>query len=281
MQSIANTAPNAPAVTASVTPSVTDPAPRTALVTGASRGIGRAIARRLAQDGLVVGVHYGSDGAAAQETVELIAGDGGRAFAVGAELGSYEGVLALVEGVRAGLVAHTGDAGLDVLVNNAAVTSSGGHLHDETPEQFDRLFAVNVRAPFFLVQQLLPALRDGGAIVNIGSAVTRISLSDELAYAMTKGAMETFTRTLANVAGPRRITVNTVSPGPTQTASLTAAMAAVPQLEEMLIAGQALPWVGQPEDIAAPVAFLASEDGRWITGTVIDASGGTYLGPKR
>ncbi|MFJ5079932.1 SDR family oxidoreductase [Streptomyces sp. NPDC088553] len=93
--------------------------------------------------------------------------------------------------------------------------------------------------------------------------------------------METFTRTLANVVGERRITVNTVAPGPTQTAELTAAMAAMPQLEGMLIGGQALPWVGQPEDIADPVAFLASEDGRWITGTVIDASGGTYLGPKR
>ncbi|MEU6976057.1 MULTISPECIES: SDR family oxidoreductase [unclassified Streptomyces] len=261
----------------------TDPTafPRTALVTGASRGIGRAIARRLARDGMVVAVHYGSDAVAAQETVELISGEGGRAFAVGAELGSYEGVRALVEGVRAGFVAHAGDAGLDVLVNNAAVTASGGHLHDETPEEFDRVFAVNVRAPFFLVQQLLPVLRDGGAIVNIGSAVTRISLSDELAYAMTKGAMETFTRTLANVVGARRITVNTVAPGPTQTAGLTAAMAAMPQLEGMLIGGQALPWVGQPEDVADPVAFLASADGRWITGTVIDASGGTYLGPKR
>ncbi|MFJ3903247.1 SDR family oxidoreductase [Streptomyces sp. NPDC090025] len=254
---------------------------RTALVTGASRGIGRAIARRLARDGMVVAVHYGADAAAAQETVDLIGAEGGRAFAVGADLGSYEGVSALVEGVRAGLTAHADGPGLDVLVNNAAVTSSGGHLQDETVEAFDRLFAVNVRAPYFLVQQLLPVLRDGGAIVNIGSAVTRISLSDELAYAMTKGAMETFTRTLANVVGVRRITVNTVAPGPTETAGLTAAMAAMPELAGMLIAGQALPWVGQPEDIADPVAFLASPAGRWITGTVVDASGGTYLGPKR
>ncbi|MFI9212591.1 SDR family oxidoreductase [Streptomyces sp. NPDC053253] len=254
---------------------------RTALVTGSSRGIGRAVARRLAADGMVVAVHYGQDAAAAQETVDLIVRDGGRAFSVGADLATHDGVLALVEGVRAGLAAHTGEAALDVLVNNAAVTGSGGHLKDETPELFDRLFAVNVRAPYFLVQGLLPVLRDGGRIINIGSAVTRIALSDELAYAMTKGAMETFTRTLANVVGERRITVNTISPGPTQTAALTAAMAAMPQLEGMLIGGQALPWVGQPEDIADPVAFLASEDGRWITGTVIDASGGTYLGPKR
>ncbi|MFE7409577.1 SDR family oxidoreductase [Streptomyces laurentii] len=259
--------------------------PRTALVTGASRGIGRAIARRLARDGMVVAVHYGADAAAAQETVDLIAAAGGRAFAVGADLASYDGVLTLVDGVRAGLAAHTGrteDPGalLNVLVNNAAVATSGGHLQDETVEGFDRLFAVNVRAPFFLVQQLLPVLRDGGRIVNIGSGVTRIALADELAYAMTKGAMETFTRTLANVVGARRITVNTVAPGPTETAALTARLAAVPELEQLMIAGQALPWVGQPEDVADPVAFLASPDGRWITGTVIDASGGTYLGPK-
>ncbi|MEE1816488.1 SDR family oxidoreductase [Streptomyces sp. SP18ES09] len=253
----------------------------TALVTGSSRGIGRAVARRLAAGGALVAVHYGQDAAAARETVDLIAGDGGRAFAVGADLATHDGVLALVEGVRAGLDARTGEAALDVLVNNAAATTSGGHLADETPEAFDRVFAVNVRAPYFLVQGLLPMLRDGGRIINIGSAVTRIALADELAYAMTKGAMETFTRTLANVVGERRITVNTVAPGPTQTAGLTAAMAAMPALEGMLIASQALPWVGQPEDIADPVAFLASEEGRWITGTVIDASGGTYLGPKR
>ncbi|MEU1624201.1 SDR family oxidoreductase [Streptomyces sp. NPDC020096] len=253
---------------------------RNALVTGASRGIGRAIAQRLAGEGALVAVHYGHDGNAAQETVDSIVKDGGRAFAVGADLASVDGVDTLVAGLGSGLRAHAGGAQLDILVNNAAVTGSRGRFADETPEPFDRLFAVNVRAPYFLVQKLLPTLRDGGRIINIGSAVTRIALADELAYAMTKGAMETFTRTLANEVGPRRITVNTVSPGPTETDRTAAFLRATPEVEAMVISGQALPWIGQPQDIADPVAFLASDDGRWVTGQVLDASGGTYLGPR-
>ncbi|MFJ8310527.1 MULTISPECIES: SDR family oxidoreductase [unclassified Streptomyces] len=253
---------------------------KTALVTGSSRGIGRGIALRLAAEGALVVVHYGHDGAAAQETVDAIAADGGRAFAVGADLAGTEGVERLADAVRSGLRAHTGQESLDILVNNAALTGAHGPFAATTPDVFDRLFAVNVRAPFFLVQQLLPSLRDGGRIINIGSAVTRIALGDELAYAMTKGAMETFTRTLANEAGARRITVNTVAPGPTETDGTRAFLRSSPQMEAMMLRGQALPWIGQPADIADPVAFLASEDGRWITGHVLDATGGTYLGPK-
>ncbi|MFG2114685.1 SDR family oxidoreductase [Streptomyces sp. NPDC048718] len=113
----------------------------------------------------------------------------------------------------------------------------------------------------------------GGSTVDIGSGVTRIALADEPAYAMTKGVRETFTRTLANVVGGRRITVDTVVPGPTETAGLTARPAASPEPERMPLAGQALPWVGQLEGIADPGAFLASPDGRWITGTVIQRLG--------
>ncbi|GAA2470810.1 SDR family oxidoreductase [Streptomyces mauvecolor] len=252
---------------------------KTALVTGASRGIGRAIAQRLAAQGALVVVHYGTDGPAAQETVDSIVEAGGRAFAVGAELDTVDGVEQLADAVRSGLRAHTGEEFLDILVNNAAVT---GHLPyaETTPDLFDRLFAVNVRAPFFLAQRLLPALRDGGRIITIGSAVTRIALGDELAYTMTKGAMEAYTRTLANEAGARRITVNLVAPGPTETDRTRAFFRSSPQMEAMMLQGQALPWIGQPADIADPVAFLASEDARWITGHVLDASGGTYLGPK-
>ncbi|MFD9635036.1 SDR family oxidoreductase [Streptomyces violascens] len=252
---------------------------KTALVTGASRGIGRGIAQRLAADGALVVVHYGTDGPAAQETVDAIVEAGGRAFAVGAELDTVDGVEQLADAVRSGLRAHTGEEFLDILVNNAAVT---GHLPyaETTPDLFDRLFAVNVRAPFFLAQRLLPTLRDGGRIITIGSAVTRIALEGELAYTMTKGAMETYTRTLANQVGARRITVNLVAPGPTETDRTRAFFRSSPQMEAMMLQGQALPWIGQPSDVADPVAFLASDDARWITGHVLDASGGTYLGPK-
>ncbi|GGT99086.1 SDR family oxidoreductase [Streptomyces violascens] len=252
---------------------------KTALVTGASRGIGRGIAQRLAADGALVVVHYGTDGPAAQETVDAIVEAGGRAFAVGAELDTVDGVEQLADAVRSGLRAHTGEEFLDILVNNAAVT---GHLPyaETTPDLFDRLFAVNVRAPFFLAQHLLPTLRDGGRIITIGSAVTRIALEGELAYTMTKGAMETYTRTLANAVGARRITVNLVAPGPTETDRTRAFFRSSPEMEANMIQAQALPWIGQPADIADPVAFLASDDARWVTGHVLDASGGTYLGPK-
>ncbi|MEV5280033.1 SDR family oxidoreductase [Streptomyces sp. NPDC051994] len=253
---------------------------KAALVTGASRGIGRGIALRLGGEGALVVVHYGNDGAAAQQTVDAIVANGGRAFAVGADLGSVEGVERLADSVRSGLRTHTGEESLDVLVNNAALSGAHRPFGATGPDLFDRLFAVNVRAPFFLVQKLLPSLRDGGRIINIGSAVTRIALGDELAYAMTKGAMETFTRTLANEAGARRITVNTVAPGPTETDRTRAFLRSSPEMEAMMLQGQAMPWIGQPDDVAGPVAFLASDDGRWVTGHVLDATGGTYLGPK-
>ncbi|MFI6471858.1 SDR family oxidoreductase [Streptomyces sp. NPDC050516] len=255
-------------------------ADKTALVTGASRGIGRGIAQRLAAEGALVAVHYGTDGPAAQETVDAIVAAGGRAFAVGADLTTLDGVEQLADAVRSGLRAHTGEEFLDILVNNAAVTGQHLAYAETAPDLFDRLFAVNVRAPFFLAQRLLPTLRDGGRIINIGSAVTRIALEGELAYTMTKGAMETYTRTLANEVGARRITVNLVAPGPTETDRTRAFFRSSPEMEARMTQAQALPWIGQPADIADPVAFLASEDARWITGHVLDASGGTYLGPK-
>jgi 3-oxoacyl-[acyl-carrier protein] reductase len=251
---------------------------RTALVTGASRGIGRAIAERLAADGALVAVHYNSGEAAAKETVAAITATGGRAFAVHAELGVDGDADTLVALLAAGLREHTGEAGLDILVNNAAL-GGNGPMETDTPAAFDRLFAVNVRAPYFLIQQALPLLRDGGRIINIGSGVTRIALPMELAYAMSKGAIDTLSRTLANVVGKRGITVNTVAPGTTKT-DRTAAMYEIPGFAEQMNAAQAIERTGMPADIAAVVALLASPDGGWVTGQWLDASGGCYLGPK-
>ncbi|WP_328476354.1 SDR family oxidoreductase [Actinoplanes sp. NBC_00393] len=253
---------------------------RTALVTGGSRGIGRGISRRLAAEGALVAVHYGSNDAAAKDTVAAIEAAGGRAFAVRAELGADSGADTVIRAVAAGLQERTGRAHLDILVNNASVADSGGGIATETPDAFDRLFAVNVRAPFFLIQQALPLMGQGGRIVNIGSGVTRIALPGELAYAMTKAAMETLTRNAANELGARGITVNTVAPGPTRTET-TAVFYDRPEAQAMIAAGQALERVGTPEDIAAVVAFLAGDDSGWLTANVIDATGGTYLGPKR
>lgn len=251
---------------------MTDLTDMTALVTGASRGIGRAIARRLAADGALVAVHYATNDAAAEETVSAIEHAGGHAFPVRAELGVDGDVDTLFAGLGAGLRGRP----LDILVNNAA--TGAGSIEKVTPEEFDRVFAVNVRAPFFIIQRALPLLRDGGRVINISSADTRVALPQEIAYAMTKGALDVLGRTLANAVGARGITVNTVAPGVTDT-DRTAWLHDNPEIETATAAAAALNRLGEPDDVADAVAFLASHDARWITGHLLDASGGMFLGP--
>ncbi|MEU8663501.1 SDR family oxidoreductase [Actinoplanes philippinensis] len=253
---------------------------RTALVTGGSRGIGRGLCERLAAGGALVAVHYASNDAAAKDTVDTIEAAGGQAFPIRAELGADGDADTVIQAVATELRARTGQDRLDILVNNAAVADSAGGIDTETPEAFDRLFAVKVRAPFFLIQKALPLMGDGGRIINIGSGVTRIALPGELAYAMTKAAIATLTRNVANQAGARGITVNAVAPGPTRT-ERTAVFYDRPEAQTMIAASQALERVGTPADIAEVVAFLAGPGSGWLTANVIDATGGSYLGPKR
>jgi len=249
---------------------------KVAVVTGASRGIGRAIALRLAQDGILVVVHYGHDAQAAGETVRSIEGSGGRAFAVQADLGSPDGVPALFEVVDRGLRELLGGPGFDILVNNAGI-SRGGTMEETTEAAFDELVAVNVRAPFFIIKEALSRLRDGGRIINISSATSLFAYPEELAYSMTKGAVNVLTRALAKQLGPRGITVNSVAPGIIDT-EFHGGWLADPEAREFAASVAALGRVGQPEDVADVVAFLASPGARWITGMVVDASGGSLLG---
>jgi len=246
-----------------------------ALVTGASRGIGRAIARRLALEGAWVAVHYGHDEPSAEETVASIERDGGQAVAIRAELGTAGDVDTLFAALGAGLE----DLRLDILVNNAGGSMKVGPIEDTTTQRFDEVFALNVRTPFFIIQRALPLLPAGGRIINISSADTRIALPAELAYSMAKGALNVLGRTLAHAVGERGITVNTVAPGITDTDG-NAWIHASPEMESRTASASALGRIGQPADIADIVAFLASEDARWITGHVIDATGGTFLGPR-
>ena len=249
---------------------------KVALVTGGSRGIGRAIAQRLAEDGATVAVGYARDEAAAKETVTRIREYGGEAFSVGAELGSHGDAARLWEAFDAERAGHLADEGLDILVNNAAIGRSAP-LEELTEDGFDELFAVNVRAPFFIVQHALPRLRDGGRIINISSGAARLAMPEIMAYGATKGALDTFTLNLAKQLGPRGITVNSVAPGIVDTDVNAAWLRGNPQAQAYAASLAALGRVGQPTDIADVVAFLASEDARWVTGRVVDATGGAGL----
>lgn len=242
---------------------------KTALVTGASRGIGRATALRLAREGLRVGVHYGVNEAAAKEVVRLIEADGGSAFALRADLGDP----AEVESLAAQLRQETDR--LDVLVNNAGIGTSVP-IDQETVETFDRIFAVNVRGLFFLTKLLLPLIPDGGRIVNVTSGVTRIAFPQAIAYAMTKGAVQTFTLALAKEVGPRGITVNNVAPGIIDT-DVNAGWLHTPEGREYTASVHAVNRIGEADEIADVIAFAASPGAGFMTGGTLDATGGGNL----
>ncbi|AKN68674.1 short-chain dehydrogenase [Streptomyces sp. PBH53] len=241
---------------------------KTALVTGASRGIGRGIAERLGRDGARVAVHYGSSEGAAKETVAAIEAAGGSAFAIGVELGTPGDA----ERLWAEFDRHAD--GLDILVNNAGIGTSAPP-EEIGEEEYDRVFAVNAKAPFFLVRHGLGRLRDGGRIINISSGLARTAvMPDKVAYAMTKAALDVFSRDLSKLLGPRGITVNSVAPGIIETDN-TAELLGTEDGRARAAAISALGRVGTPADVADAVAFLASDAGRWVTGHWLDATGGS------
>jgi NAD(P)-dependent dehydrogenase (short-subunit alcohol dehydrogenase family) len=242
---------------------------KSALVTGASRGMGRATAVALAAAGARVVVHYGRNAGEAKAVVDQIRAAGGRADAIAADLATPDGPHALAAQVR-GLI---GDR-LDILVSNAGI-SKASPLEDMTVKDFDELFAVNVRAPYFLVQQLLPILGDGSNIVFLSSLGARAAVGTLAAYASTKGAINTLVKYFSAALGPRGIRVNAVAPGVIDTD-----MSNFTKTEDgrnAVRAMQALKRIGQPDDVASVVAFLVSDAARWITGDVIAVDGGSKL----
>ena len=249
---------------------------KTALVTGASRGIGRATAAALARAGAHVLVHYGRSEREAVSVVSEIETKGGLANAISADLGTPNGAALLAKQVRS----IVGDR-LDVLVSNAGI-SKAATVKGHTVEDFDNLFATNVRGPFFLVQQLLPLLGEGSNIIVISSVVARAVIGKPgldnasiLAYASTKGALETLVKNWAAILGPQGIRVNAVAPGviDTDMSNFTKTEAG----REVTLGMQALKRIGKPEDVADVVAFLASDAARWITGASIPVDGGSKL----
>ncbi len=242
---------------------------KTALVTGASRGMGRAAALALAAAGAQVLVHYGRGASEADGVVAEIRKAGGRADAVAADLAAPDGPHKLAKLTRD----IVGDR-LDILVANAGI-SKPATIEDTTIEDFDRLFAVNVRAPFFLVQQLMPILSKGSSVILVSALGARAVVGTIPAYAATKGAIDTMVKHFASLLGARGIRVNAVAPGVVETdmSSFTKTDAG----RDYALSLQAFKRLAQPDDIGGVFAFLASEDARWITGDTIHVDGGSKL----
>lgn len=239
---------------------------KVALVTGASRGIGAGIARRLAADGAQVVVNYASREDAAKRVVGEIEAAGGQAIAVQADMSDLDAVR--------NLFARTMErfGRLDILVNNAALAENLP-LNAVDADHYERIFHVNVRGPLFAMQEAARLFdAPGGRIINISSGITQVPAPFALLYAATKAALDNLTLSIAHDLGKRGITVNAVAPGTTESDMLNAVMSQ--EMQQAMIANTALGRLGTPEDIAAVVAFLASDAGGWITGQVISASGG-------
>lgn len=238
---------------------------KVAIVTGASRGIGREIAERLAENGAKVVVNYASSPAKAEEVVGIIKQGGGEARAIQADISQVAEIERLF---RETIEAY---GGIDILVNNAGIMTTKP-IAAMTEEDFDQQFAINVKGTYFAIQQAFRHMNSGGRIINFSTSVAGQMFPTYSVYAGTKGAVEQFTRQLAKEFGPKGITINAVAPGPINTELFT-----VGKSEEQ-IAGivnmNAFGRLGEPDDIAGVVLFLASEESKWITGQTLRVNGG-------
>ncbi|MDX3806133.1 SDR family NAD(P)-dependent oxidoreductase [Bosea thiooxidans] len=242
---------------------------KTALVTGASRGIGRAAALALVKAGAQVLVHYGSNATEARSVVDQIKAAGGRAEAVGADLSNPDGAHKLAAKVR-----EIVGARLDILVANAGIARAAT-IEETTVADFDALFAVNVRAPYFLMQQLLPILKEGSSVVFTSSLAAHAAVGNLSAYAATKGAIDTLVKHFAATLGSSGVRVNAVAPGVVETDMSN--FAKTDTGRDFTLGLQALKRVAQPDDIAGAIAFLASDAARWVSGDTLRVDGGSKL----
>jgi 3-oxoacyl-[acyl-carrier protein] reductase len=237
---------------------------RIAVVTGGSGGIGRRVALRLAADGMSVAVHYSGNAERAQDVVDQIAGSGGSALAVRADVADADQVSALFDAV----VDHFG--GVDVVVNTAGIMTLSP-LADFELDDFDRMIRINLRGTFVVSQRAAAHLRAGGALINFSSSVVKMALPSYSAYAASKGGVEALTPILAKELRGRDVTVNTLAPGPTSTPLFLDGK--TDEQIQQLADRSPLQRLGEPDDIAEVVSFLAGP-ARWINGQIVYANGG-------
>ena len=241
---------------------------KVAIVTGASKGIGAGIAKDLATAGAKVAVNYASDKAGADKTVSEITANGGHAIAVQGSVTSTEDIARIFSQAKEAF------GNIDIVVNNAGIYKFDA-VQDVTAEEFDRQFHTNVLGPIFTTAEALKHFPEtGGSIINISSVISTSPSPNAAVYASTKGALDTLTKTLALELAPKNIRVNTVSPGITETEGTHTAGVIGSEFEAQLVATTPLGRLGQPQDIAGIVTFLASDDAGWITGQRVNASGG-------
>ncbi|WP_193608275.1 SDR family NAD(P)-dependent oxidoreductase [Nocardioides lijunqiniae] len=251
---------------------------KTALITGASAGIGQATAIELARQGIGVIVTYRSRRAEGEAIVATIEAAGGSAVALPLDIGDIAGLDGFVAQVVTALADTWGASHLDYLVNNAGA-GGGAPFAEMTEDSFDAFHRILFKGPYFLTQKLLPVLADGGAVVNTGSsaALTQRVTAGYSAYAAMKGALHTVTPYWAKELADRGIRVNAIAPGTTRTRIGDDAFAKMPELADEVARSVALGRIGEPEDAAGVISFLLSDAARWVTGQVLEVSGGERL----
>lgn len=247
-----------------------------ALITGGSRGLGKDMALSIARKGIDVIITYNENEVAAMDVVGQVKGLGVNGTAMKLDVGNIQSLPSFVNDLKNELQKNAGNGRVDFLINNAGIGATIPFL-DVTEEAFDRLLNVHYKGVYFLTQKILPLMNDNGAVIFVSSGTTRFCVPGYSLYASLKGALEVLTKYIAKEFGARGIRSNIVAPGPIETDFNNAAIRNNPQMKAMLATNTALGRVGQADDIGGVVAFLCSDDGRWINAQRIEVSGGTSI----